>query len=118
MGCSNSITGRHRQVIGHVIRLATIAAVITIGAHAQSVPKGFVVPACTISPQGHYGVTVPVLFAFPDDAEPKNSIIDLRSGKIVAPIETKTTGWTRHGPGGVLPSRWTPDESLLLWQVD
>lgn len=94
------------------------ALAICAATFGQSIPKGFVVPKCTLSPDGRYGVSVPVLFQHPDSANPKNSVINLNTGKIVAVIKTKWTGWNRQGHGGVLPSRWSSDGTFLLWEVN
>jgi len=98
--------------------LIAITALIALTTEAQNIPKGFIVPKCTISPGGRFGVTVPVLDQHADSENPKNSIIDLKTGKTVAVIKTKWTAWNAMGHGGVLPSRWSPDGSLLLWEVE
>ena len=97
-----------------------VVAILSMGvtAVAQNVPKGFVVPQCTLSPDGKFGVTVPVLDQHADSANPKNSVIELKTGKVVAVIKSKFTGWNRQNHGGVLPCRWAKDGSLLLWEVD
>jgi hypothetical protein len=99
-------------------RLLTITALFVITAKAQNIPKGLVVPKCTISPDGRYGVTVPVLDLHKDSENPKNSVIELETGKIVAVIKTKWTGWNRQNHGGVLPSRWSSNSTFLLWEVN
>jgi hypothetical protein len=102
-----------------VARLAVFMSLaICMNAFGQNIPKGFVVPKCTLSPDGRYGVTVPILDQRADSEDPKNSVIELKTGKIVAVIKTRWTGWNRMGHGGVLPSRWSPDGSLLLWEVE
>jgi hypothetical protein len=98
--------------------LVAITAQIALTAEAQNTPKGFVVPKCTISPDGRFGVTVPVLDQHADSENPKNSVIDLKTGKTIAVIKTKWAAWNVMGHGGVLPSRWSPDGSLLLWEVE
>jgi hypothetical protein len=95
-----------------------IAVAMSLVVAAQTIPKGFVVPKCTISPDGRYGVTVPILAEHEDSENPKNSVIELKTGKTLAVIKTKFTGWDRMNHGGVLPCRWSPDSSLLLWTVD
>ena len=62
-----------------IARLLTITALVAITAEAQNIPKGFVVPKCTTSPDGRYGVTVPVLDMHLDSENPKNSVIDLKT---------------------------------------
>ncbi len=106
-------------MITRVERLAVfISLAICFNAVAQNIPKGFVVPKCSLSPDGRYGVTVPILNQHEDSEEPKNSVIEVKTGRIVAVINTKFTGWNRMGHGAVWPCRWSPDGSLLLWEVD
>ena len=103
-------------MIALAARLLAMTALLALAAGAQNIPKGFVVPKCTISPDGRYGVTVPVLDPHKDSENPKNSVIELKTGKSIAVIKTKWTGWNM-GHGGVLPCRWSSDGSLLLWEV-
>ena len=99
--------------------ITSIALVaMAISSQADAVPKGFVVPECTLSPDGRYGVTVPLLDEQERLGDPKNSVIEVKTGKIVAVIKAKFTGWNRQNHGGVLPCRWSKDGSLLLWEVD
>jgi hypothetical protein len=106
-------------VIGRLAQQIVIAALsVTVGAVAQNIPKGFVVPKCTVSPDGRYGVIVPILDQHEDSENPKNSVIELKTGRIIAVIKAKFTGWNRKNHGGVLPCRWSQDGSLLLWEVD
>jgi hypothetical protein len=100
--------------------LLTSLALVTLAVRAQCdpIPKGFVVPPCTISPDGRYGVTVPLLDQEERLGDAKNSVIELKTGKVIAVIKSKFTGWNRQNHGGVLPCRWSNDGSLLLWEVD
>jgi hypothetical protein len=99
-------------------RLIVVTIGLTVSAAAQNIPKGYVVPNCTLSPDGRFGVTVPILDDHEQIANPKNRVIELKTGKVIAVIEAKFTGWNRQNHGGVLPCRWSPDGSLLLWEVD
>jgi len=88
---------------------------------ADEIPVGYVVLRCTISPDGRFGVLVPKT----DELEqlekinrPQNQVIVLATGNVIAVIRTQWFGATKHNHGGVLPARWSPDNSLLLWQVD
>jgi hypothetical protein len=104
-----------------MIRLAQLIALtafVSLSTQGQNIPKGFVVPKCTISSDGRYGVTVPVLALHGDSETPKNDVIELNTGRTIAVINTKWTGWNQMGHGGVLPCRWSEDGSLLLWEVD
>jgi hypothetical protein len=99
-------------------QLITIGLLTSVTAAAQNIPKGFVVPECTVSPDGRYGVTVPILDQHEDSENPKNNVIELKTGRTIAVIQTKFTGWNRQNHGGVFPCRWSNDGSLLLWEVD
>jgi hypothetical protein len=102
-----------------VEQLAVIAMLAAcVSAFAQDIPKGYVVPKCTLSPDRRYGVTVPILFQHEDSENPKNSVIEVETGKVIAIIKTRFTGWNRQNHGGILPGRWSKDGSLLLWEVD
>jgi hypothetical protein len=78
-------------MIARTASLIALTALIAPTAGAQNIPKGFVVPKCTISPDGRFGVTVPVLDQHADSENPKDSVIDLKTGKTVAIIKTKWT---------------------------
>lgn len=101
--------------------LALLLFALTPLVSAQNIPKGFIVPSDTLSPDKHYGVTVPVLADHDDDNdksdEPKNSLVDTRDGQLLGAIEAHA-GWDRMNRGRVLPARWSPDGKLLLWEVE
>jgi hypothetical protein len=61
---------------------------------------------------------VPILGEDQNSEDVNNSLIDLKTGRIIATIKSTSTGWSRQNRGGVLPSRWSPDSSLLLWEVE
>jgi len=86
------------------------------GRFAKIAPKGCQIPDDSVSPEGHYGVTVPETFDEQLEREPKNSLIDLRTGRVVAAIEAKFAGYTRMNHGGC-GGNWSKDSSLLLWEV-
>lgn len=76
-------------MITRIARLAVfVSLTICVNVAAQNIPKGFVVPKCTLSPDGRYGVTVPILFQHEDSEDPKNSVIELKTGKVIAVIDT------------------------------
>ncbi len=91
--------------------------VFVTSVYGQKAPKGFTIPEGTLSPDKHYGVTVPVLAEHGDNDDPKNSLVDLKTGRVVAAIQANT-GWDRMNRGGVLPARWSPDSTILLWEVE
>jgi hypothetical protein len=104
---------------------ATLSALIGLlfatAMSADKIPSEYVVLRCTISPDGRFGVLVPKLeelerleMTYP----PQNQVIELATGNVIAVIRTDWVGPTRQNHGGVLPARWLPDSSLLLWQVD
>jgi len=97
----------------------TVLALLTFStlAMAQDIPKGFSVPATTHSPDHRYGVTVPMIEQEEQLKDAQNSLVDLQTGRVVAVIHANP-GWNRMNHGGVLPSRWSADGSLLLWEVD
>jgi hypothetical protein len=82
----------------------------------QGPPKGFTIPDNTLSPDKRFGVTVPDIFNSPDDA--RNSLVEVHTGHVLAVIEAGTVGYNRMSHGGILPSRWSSDGSVLVWQVD
>jgi hypothetical protein len=107
-------------MITHLPRLLLFILLLAIAtsARGQNIPKGFTVPDDSRSPDGHYGVTVPIRDEHPDDDDKaRNSVIDMKSGRVLGAIHA-TTGWDHMNHGGVLPARWSPDGSLLLWTVD
>jgi hypothetical protein len=103
-----------------LLTLATFVALLLSFATAPAKdPAAFSIPEDSRSPDGHYGVTVPT--TRDDDVklkeEPKNQLVEIKSGRAVATIEA-WTGWSKMNHGGVLPARWSRDGSLLLWEVD
>ena len=88
---------------------------------ADKIPPEYVVLRCTISPDGRFGVLVPKLEELEHlemTYRPQNQVIELATGNVIAVIRTDWVGPTRQNHGGVLPARWSSDDSLLLWQVD
>jgi hypothetical protein len=102
--------------------LATLGGLLFASvACADKIPPGYVVLRCTISPNVRFGVLVPKLEELEHlemTTRAQNQVIELATGKVVAVIRTDWVGPTRQNHGGVLPARWSPDNSLLLWQVD
>ena len=66
-------------------------------------PKGFVVPECTLSPDGRYGVTVPLLDEQERLLDPKNGVIEVKTGKIVAAIKAQMVPPTRKASPSLSP---------------
>lgn len=89
---------------------------ISACALGQNIPKGYIVPDSTISPDHRYGVTVPLIAENDESAKVKNSLVELKTGRVLAVIRAET-GWDHMNHGGVDP-KWSKDGSLLLWMVD
>ena len=89
-----------------------VAAAIDTAA-AQTVPPGYTIPDITLSPDHRYGVTVPGL----DTPNPHNSLIETKTGRVLAEIQA-ITGYEHANHISLAPSRWTRDNSYLLWEVD
>jgi hypothetical protein len=52
-----------------------------------------------------------------DTPNPHNSLIEIKTGRVLAEIHA-TTGYEKANHISLLPSRWTSDNSYLLWEVD
>jgi hypothetical protein len=96
--------------------LAALALQLTTAAEPK-VPKGFFVPESSFSPDKRYGVTVALRGEHGEDAEPKNRLIELKTGRVLAVIKAETA-WDHANHQEVMPSRWSKDGALLLWEVD
>ncbi len=85
---------------------------------AQNIPAGFVVPESTLSPDHHYGVTCPIFSERKEPDDRVNSLIDLKTGRLLASMVG--FGCYDHlvGHTDLGPSRWSKDGSLLLWKVN
>ena len=104
------------RTLDHLIVVLCFAgglAVSSDAAVAQIVPAGYTIPDITLSPDHRYGVTVPGL----DTPNPHNSLIEIKTGRVLAEIEADT-GYEHANHIELLPSRWTKDNSFLLWEVD
>ena len=96
--------------------LAVVALQFTVAAEPK-VPKGFFVPDSSLSPDKRFGMTVALRAEHGEDAEPKNRLIELKTGRVLAVIKAETA-WDHANHQEVMPSRWSKDGSLLLWEVD
>jgi hypothetical protein len=72
--------------------IATLSMGVT--ALAQNIPKGYVVPKCTLSLDSRFGVPVPILDDYEQIPNPKNSVIEFKTGKVIAVIEAKFTAFS------------------------
>ena len=93
---------------------------VTILTPAQTaIPAGYILPTNTISPNRRYGVLVPILDYQPPRRTDrvKNSIIDIKTGRIVADIQADVGFNHPINYHEILAPRWSRDSSLLLWQI-
>ena len=94
---------------------------LTVSLLGGNIPEGYVVPEETISPDKQYGVSVPKRsevirvdeVGSAADALP-TTLRELKTGKKIAEIKFSDDAMDEN----VLPSRWTPDSTALLWSVD
>ena len=100
-------------LIGYVADNTVKGAVAIDTTAAQIAPTGYTIPDITLSPDHRYGVTVPGL----DMPNPHNSLIETKTGRLLAEIQA-ATGYEQANHISLLPSRWTRDNSYLLWEVD
>jgi hypothetical protein len=79
-------------------------------------PDGFGVERSSFSPDKRYGVLAPDSDHY-DWTKHQNKLVEVNTGRTLAVInaETGCAGFTNHG--GIEPSRWSADGSLLLWEV-
>jgi hypothetical protein len=80
-------------------------------------PDGFGVERSSLSPDKRYGVLAPDLDHYDDAATHQNKLVEVKTGRVLAVIQAET-GMVHMNHGGILPSRWSADGSLLLWKVD
>jgi len=81
-------------------------------------PKGYIIVPSSISPDGRFGVSAfdNLTNPIPDNELDNNKLIDLTTGSVIC--EIPSCAITRQNRGGILPARWSPDGSLLLWEVE
>lgn len=96
--------------------LALIAVTLAAG-HSADLPKGYVIAEDSASPDGRYGVTVPLMDELENDLSAHNSVVDLKSGKALGVIKANT-GWDHMNHTSIMPAQWSRDSSLVLWYVD
>jgi hypothetical protein len=80
-------------------------------------PDGFGVVRSSLSPDKRYGVLAPADFDHYDETTHQNKLVEVNTGRTLAVIDAETgkAGFMNHG--GIQPSRWSADGSLLLWEV-
>ena len=80
----------------------------------------YVTPECTFSPDGRYGVLVPVFHfeAMSAQDNRQNKVVERKTDQVVATINADP-GYDRAlNFHETAPSRWSSDSSLLLWKVN
>ncbi|MGB8355723.1 MAG: hypothetical protein WCD79_17620 [Chthoniobacteraceae bacterium] len=123
-----SIYGNHFRTMNTFgffrVAIGMLTSVVIFGgwyARGQEpIPKGYVIPDDTRSPDHRYGVLVPDTDYFIEhnsDPDRGNQVVEMRTGRVVGEIKADT-GWTRQNHGGINPSIWSKDNSVLLWEVD
>jgi len=99
---------------------ALLAATFLIAADQSQLklPDGYVIPPSSVSPNREYGVSAfdNTVNPIPDEIN-ENKIVDLHTGEIVG-IINGSSAMIHMNNEEILPARWSPDGSLLLWEVD
>ena len=80
-------------------------------------PDGFGVERSSLSPDKRYGVLAPDSDHY-DWKQHQNKLVEVNTGHTLAVINAETGVAGFHNHGGIEPSRWSADGSLLLWEVD
>ncbi len=90
----------------------------TLTVWAQELPKGFVIAEESESPDGRYGVIVPV----------REKVEEAKAGRRIAWWRSRRGGYGRRSKGrpswdytnheSILPAKWASDGSLMLWEVE
>ncbi|MDB6173336.1 MAG: hypothetical protein JWL59_2647 [Chthoniobacteraceae bacterium] len=102
-------------------QLATAAAIFCAAASvsAKELNTDYVTPPFTRSPNGRYGVKVPVFhMESEDDDKRKNQVVELATGHVVAVIPGVPGYDRRLNYHTVAPARWSQDGSVLLWKIE
>jgi hypothetical protein len=108
------------RTLRHLSVLAVALLAVLTAAKGEESHDKFLIPDETVSPNGRYGVTVPVFDseAFDKLPEPKNALIKMETKRILATIDA-TPGYNRSLNHRSTPiASWSRDSSLLLWKVD
>lgn len=101
-----------RELSVYVLGLVALAGSLC----GQELPKGFFVEADSISPNGHYGVTVPKRGEVSEKGDARNFVVEIKTGRVVAKIEGNVA-WDHTNHATIEPAKWTADSSLVLWYV-
>jgi len=88
--------------------------------HAEDANADYVTPLFTYSPDGRYGIMLPV-FDNAAEKEPDtrlNKVVNLASKHVVSTINAEPGFDHRLNFREVAPPKWSADSSVLLWKVD
>jgi hypothetical protein len=106
---------------------STSKAMVAPGESKTAIPSGFSIPAFTLSPDRRYGVTAPDLdhYIEPTAAQtkgaPQNQVVEVSTGRVLVLIQS-VSGFVDRAAhmnhGGINPTRWSKDSSLLLWEIE
>jgi hypothetical protein len=101
------------------LTLGALILISGISVMGQTVPKGFFISDDTLSPDHKYGVTVfdnsDDNVEAPDNA--KSQIIEVKTGHLLGAIQSDLAQKNMNHDS-IVPTRWTADDSMLVWQVD
>ena len=102
-------------------RLLALALLLLLGRmapiHAADFPKHFALAPDSTSPNGRYAVLVPVWDPEKGGEPAVDCLFDLRTGKALGDLVGNPGCDRRLNHIEVMPSRWSADNSLLLWFV-
>jgi len=104
ISCSFSIRAADEELGGELIT-------------GKQFPDGFGVVPSSLSPDKRYGVLAGADFDHYDETKHQNKLVEVNTGRTLAVIDAEPgkAGFMNHG--GIQPSRWSADSSLLLWEV-
>jgi len=113
--------GITRKPLGVCIGCTALLLALTGTLFAWQIPKGCSIPKSTLSPDGRYGVIVPI-WAQHEQLELQangNPVVEIKTGRVLGTIQTVfgDFGWDRMNWNEVAPCRWSADGKSLLWRV-
>jgi hypothetical protein len=86
-------------------------------AFGQNVPTGYTIPDTTLSTDKHFGVLVPKSDDEDTLTNPQNKIVEVATGHVIGAIKGETA-FDRMNNEEIVPTLWSADDSMVLWQVD
>ena len=113
-----SVAARLRSCASVFVTGALAAGGMTFGGEGQLLEGGhYLVPDSTLSPSGHLGVAVPVLEFDDKIKDPKNRLVEVKTGRAIAELDCRWPAWNRSNHGGYAAG-WSKDGALLRWTVE